>query len=91
MTECSGVSCLVRELVNPEPQTIVFYILIGVLVLYAARRGGRQGGEFYDVDEDVVSKEMVGVEEDDDDDLPAPVTYQEEDDDLELLEELEDL
>ena len=90
MTECSGISCLVRELVNPEPQTMVFYVLLGALVLYAARRSGRQEGEFYDDKEGVEFEEELGAM-DEDDDLPPPVTVEDDDDDLELLEELEDL
>ena len=83
-------SCLVRELVNPEPQTMVFYVLLGALVLYAARRSGRQEGEFYDQKEGVEFEEELN-EMEVDDDLPPPVTAEDEDDDLELLEELEDL
>ncbi len=89
MTECSGASCLLRELVNPEPQTMVFYVLLGALVLYAARRGGRQSGEFYDEPLPTEAKEDILFEEDDD--LPPPVIHTDEDDDLELLDELEDL
>ena len=89
MTECSGASCLLRELINPEPQTIVFYVVLGALVLYAARRGGREGGEFYDVP-DMESVKVEAMFEDEDDDLPPPVVH-DEDDDLELLEELDDL
>ena len=89
MTECSGASCLLRELINPEPQTIVFYVVLGALVLYAARRGGREGGEFYDVP-DTESVKVEAMFEDEDDDLPPPVVH-DEDDDLELLEELDDL
>ena len=89
MTECSGASCLFRELINPEPQTIVFYVVLGALVLYAARRGGRHGGEFYD-EPDKESVKVDALFEDDGDDLPPPV-IQQDDDDLELLEELDDL
>ena len=89
MTECSGASCLFRELINPEPQTIVFYVVLGALVLYAARRGGRHGGEFYD-EPDMESVKVEAVFEDDGDDLP-PAVIQQDDDDLELLEELDDL
>jgi hypothetical protein len=89
MTECSGASCLFRELINPEPQTIVFYVVLGALVLYAARRGGRHGGEFYD-EPDMESVKVDAVFEDDGDDLP-PAVIQQDDDDLELLEELDDL
>ena len=89
MTECSGASCLFRELINPEPQTIVFYVVLGALVLYAARRGGRHGGEFYD-ESDMESVKVDAVFEDDGDDLP-PAVIQQDDDDLELLEELDDL
>jgi hypothetical protein len=90
MTECSGISCLFRELVNPEPQTMVFYVLLGALVLYAARRGGRSSGEFYDDYEKDSPLPEVSPELEEDD-LPPPVTYTDDDDDLELLEELEDL
>ncbi len=90
MTECSGVSCLMRELLSPEPQTIVFYVMLGALVLYAARRSGGTGrSELADL---AVKEDMAAAafDEEDDDDLPPPVTV-DEDDDLELLDELEDL
>jgi hypothetical protein len=90
MTECSGLSCLIRELVNPEPQTMVFYVLLGALLLYAARRGGRQSVPFYDEELYDEDKELEPLQEDDDD-LPPPVTADDDDDDLELLDELDDL
>ncbi len=89
MTECSGASCLLRELINPEPQTMVFYVLLGALVLYAARRGGRQPGEFYEQPDTLQTQEDALFEEEDD--LPPPVIHTDDDDDLELLEELENL
>ncbi len=89
MTECSGASCLLRELINPEPQTMVFYVLLGALVLYAARRGGRQPGEFYEQPDALQTQEDALFEEEDD--LPPPVIHTDDDDDLELLEELENL
>ena len=89
MTECSGASCLLRELINPEPQTMVFYVLLGALVLYAARRGGRQPGEFYEQPDALQTQEDALFEEEDD--LPPPVIHTDDDDDLELLEELEKL
>ena len=90
MTECSGVNCLLLELTNPEPQTIVFYGLILALLFYARGRSGRKEDVFYEEGMDDVEKELEPL--DDDDDLPAPVLAQEDDDDdLELLEELEDL
>ena len=90
MTECSGVNCLLLELINPEPQTIVFYALILALLFYARGRSGRTEDAFYEEDMAEVENELKPI--DDDDDLPAPVLAQEDDDDdLELLEELEDL
>ena len=91
MTECTGAACLFQELVNPEPQTMVFYALILGLLFYARGRSGRGEKEGYEfVEYDVESDEEKMLEEDDD--LPPPVVAQEDlDDDLELLEELDDL
>lgn len=71
---------------------MVFYVLIGALVLYAARRGRTNQGEFYDYDKVEVDHDFDEVEEHDDD-LPAAVTAapEDDDDDLELLDELDDL
>ena len=92
MTECSGeLSCLLRELLQPEPQTMAFYVLLGALVLYAARRNGRRAGAFYDEFDDEAEKEVAAIRDGEDDDLPPPVLAEDEDDDLELLEDLEDL
>jgi hypothetical protein len=91
MTECSGLACLFQELINPEPQTMVFYALILGLLFYARGRGGRVPKHDHGFDGLVVAN----YEDDDsleDDDLPPPVVAQEDlDDDLELLEELDDL
>ena len=91
MTECTGAACLFQELINPEPQTMVFYALILGLLFYARGRSGRGEKEGYEfVEYDVEDDEEKMLEEDDD--LPPPVVVQEDlDDDLELLEELDDL
>ena len=91
MTECTGAACLFQELVNPEPQTMVFYALILGLLFYARGRSGRGEKEGYEfVEYDVEDDEEKMLKEDDD--LPPPVVAQEDlDDDLELLEELDDL
>lgn len=93
MTECGGVSCLFTELVNPEPQTMVFYVFLAVLLMYYVRN--RSPRESYDYGEKFVEfeGELEGEElATDDDDLPPPVVAEDDDDDdLELLDELEDL
>jgi len=93
ITECSGVSCLFGELVDPEPQTMVFYVILGALLLYAARRGRGQSyrnDDFVDVDKDT---EELFSEEDEElpSDEPEPVLAEDEDDELELLDELDEL
>jgi len=91
MTECAGAVCLFQELINPEPQTMVFYALLLGLLFYARGRGGRSTKEEHEFDEFPI-EEYEDDAADEDDDLPPPVVAQEDlDDDLELLEELDDL
>ena len=91
LTECNGLSCLVGELINPEPQTIGFYVMLVALLGYALRRKPA-AGEVYEEHEakSFDDAELEGAEEEDDD-LPPPVTATFDDDDLELLDELDDL
>jgi len=88
LTECVGAACLVGELINPEPQTLVFYAMLVGLLIYAVRRKPT-AAPFEEVPAYEAKDEVVFEEEDDD--LPPPVTASDDDDDLELLEELEDL
>jgi len=88
LTECAGAACLVGELINPEPQTLVFYAMLVGLLIYAVRRKPT-AAPFEEVPAYEAKDEVVFEEEDDD--LPPPVTASDDDDDLELLEELEDL
>ena len=90
MTQCNGFSCLIEELVNPEPQTIAFYVAIVALLFYAR---GRPKDDLFEYDNDArrIGEDMVEDELDEDDDLPPPVLAEDDDDDLELLEELDDL
>ena len=95
MTECSGASCLFGELIDPEPQTMVFYVILGALLLYAARRGRKQPTEpqFYETTElekysdELFSEESIESSLDD----PEPVLAEDNDDDLELLDELDEI
>ena len=93
ITECSGASCLFGELTNPEPQTMVFYVILGVLLLYAARRGRQQPAQQFDAivtdkdTDELFKEESAEVDET----IPDPVVAQDDDDDLELLEELDDI
>ena len=91
MTECTGATCLFQELVNPEPQTMVFYALILGLLFYARGRTGRGAKESYEFDEYEVAENEEKVLEEDDDLPPAVVAAEDNDDDVELLEELDDL
>ena len=91
LTECNGLSCLVGELVNPEPQTIGFYVILVALLGYAIRRKPASSGEFYEQKDEVPIEEGLTAEDDEDDDLPPPVTASFDDDDLELLDDLDDL
>ncbi|MEC7507714.1 MAG: hypothetical protein VX965_01620, partial [Candidatus Thermoplasmatota archaeon] len=91
MTECTGAGCLLQELINPEPQTVVFYVVILALLFYARGRSGRRSDDYEKDDFPDVFDEAADLDEDDDD-LPAPVLAQDdEDDELELLDELDDL
>lgn len=93
ITECSGTSCLFGELIDPEPQTMVFYVILGALLLYAARRGR---GQTHSKDTFIeVEKETDELFSEEDEELPSeepePVLAADEDDELELLDELDEL
>ena len=90
LTECSGVSCLIGELVNPEPQTIGFYVILVALIGYAVRRKPTTH-EFYPEQEEKSFDDEGVLQEVEDDDLPPAVTASIDDDELELLDELDDL
>ena len=92
MTQCTGVGCLVQELVDPEPQTIAFYVAILAIVIYAR---GRQGGQEDDLYED---EEMLGEKEAPDAFAEGEETppeedepLEDEDDDVELIGMLDEL
>jgi hypothetical protein len=87
-TQCIGISCVVNELSNPEPQTLALGIgLVLVMVFAVYRRGQNSGAQFeaklYSEEEELEFESIVEavVEEID----------EEVDEDLELLDELEDL
>ena len=87
-TQCLGVSCIVNELTNPEPQTLALGIgLVFVMVFAVYRRGQNSGVQFDAItnleEEEAVTEPMVEAE--------VEEIEVEEDDDLELLDELEDL
>ena len=90
MTECNGFSCLIEEVVNPEPQTIAFYVVLAALIFYA--RGRRSGPKDDLFEDEMMHEESAILDDGAEDDLPPPVVAEEpEDDDLELLDELDDL
>ena len=87
-TECSGISCMFNEIINPEPSTLALIIVVILLGLYSFYNKAKLSGEnkeYFDITE--------GEEfENDEDSLLEELQIEvEEDDDLELLDELENL
>ena len=92
MTQCTGVGCLVQELVDPEPQTIAFYVAILAIVIYARGRRGGQEDDLYEDEEMLGEKEAPdafaeGEETPPEEDEPL----EDEDDDVELIGMLDEL
>jgi hypothetical protein len=87
MTECSGVSCMFNEIINPEPSTLAIIIVIILLGLYSFYNKAKLSGEAkeFDFDEEL---EVETTEDDLEEEVQIEI---EEDDDLELLDELDNL
>ncbi len=87
LTECSGISCMFNEIIDPEPSTIAIIMVIIILGLYSFYNKAKLSGEAkeYEFDEDF---EVVTIENALEEEIQIEVG---EDDDLELLDELEDL
>jgi hypothetical protein len=87
LTECSGISCMFNEIIDPEPSTLAIIMVIILLGLYSFYNKAKLSGEIkeYEFDEDF---EVETTEDALEEEMQIEV---EEDDDLELLDELEDL
>ena len=90
LTECSGISCMFNEIIDPEPSTIAIIMVIIILGLYSFYNKAKLSGEAkeYEFDEDF---EVATTEDALEEEMQIEVEEVEEDDDLELLDELEDL
>jgi hypothetical protein len=87
-TECSGITCLFNEIMNPEPQTLALGIGLAFVLIFAVYRRGQNAGVGSEPHQTWVEEEFdFGLETVE----PVVEPVVEEDDDLELLDELEDL
>ena len=89
-TECRGVSCLLNEIYQPEPQTIALFAGLLAILFLAVYRRGRYNSSNYLIEE--VPQELE-MESDEGLDIPEPVSEDslEDDDDLELLDALDEI
>ena len=89
-TECRGVSCLLNEIYQPEPQTIALFAGLLAILFLAVYRRGRYNSSNYLIKE--VPQELE-MESDEGLDIPEPVSEDslEDDDDLELLDALDEI
>ena len=89
-TECRGVSCLLNEIYEPEPQTIALFAGLLAILFLAVYRRGRYNSSNYLIEE--VPQELE-MESDEGLDIPEPVSEDslEDDDDLELLDALDEI
>ncbi len=89
-TECTGFSCLVNEVYDPEPQTLALGAGLVVLFIFAVYRRGRYDSSVANITQ--LPEELQSKLEESDEmefDIPEPVT--EEDDDIELLDALDEI
>ena len=85
-TQCSGLQCLLNEIMNPEPQTLALGIGLAFVLVFAVYRRGKNAGvmdesqqNWIEQESDYGAKTLEPIEE-----IEVDV-----DDDLELLDELE--
>ena len=88
-TECTGLSCFVNEIYDPEPQTLALGAGLVLLFVLAVYRRGRYDSTTSSFVEVPLEDQMKLVEEEVEMDIPEPVT--EQDDDIELLDELDSI
>ena len=88
-TECKGLSCLLNELYEPEPQTLALLAgLVGLFIIAVYRRGKYDSSAHQFVE--VPLEEQMKLEEEID--VPEPVVEETiVDDDIELLDALDEL
>jgi uncharacterized membrane protein len=88
-TECKGLSCLLNELYEPEPQTLALLAgLVGLFIIAVYRRGKYDSTAHQFVE--VPLEEQMKLEEEID--VPEPVVEETiVDDDIELLDALDEL
>ena len=87
-TECTGLSCFMNEIYDPEPQTLALGAGLVLLFILAVYRRGRYDSTTSNIVE-VPMEEQMKEEEEVEMDIPKPVT--EQDDDIELLDELDSI
>ena len=87
-TECTGLSCFMNEIYDPEPQTLALGAGLVMLFILAVYRRGRYDSTASNIVE-VPAEEEMKLEEEIQMDIPEPVV--EQDDDIELLDELDSI
>ena len=87
-TECTGLSCFMNEIYDPEPQTLALGAGLVLLFILAVYRRGRYDSSAASVVE-VPAEEEMKLEEEVQMDIPEPVM--EQNDDIELLDELDSI
>jgi hypothetical protein len=88
-TECKGLSCLLNELYEPEPQTIALLAGLVALFIVAVYRRGKYDSSAYQIAEVPMEEEMKMEEELE---VPEPVVEESVvDDDIELLDALDEI
>jgi hypothetical protein len=87
-TQCSGITCLLNEIMDPEPQTLALGIGLVFVLVFAVYRRGQNAGVMNETNKNWIEQDIVFESET----VEAIEEIKvEEDDDLELLDELEDL
>ena len=87
-TECKGMSCLLNEIYEPEPQTLALLAgLVGLFIVAVYRRGKYDSSANQLVE--VPLEEQTKMEEEID--VPEPVVEDLEEDDIELLDALDEI
>lgn len=92
LTSCTGISCITNEIMNPSTSTLALMGLSALLLVYWVYTSATNRARNALVQTEKVVEEIYDESQEEEElSIPEPVSVQEEDDDLELLEELENL